>query len=381
MAVELFQIIDEKSEKYIDFLEELCNIESPTNYKAGVDKVGELCASLAEKNDWQVEVFKQKISGNTLLITMNPGAEGGTIVLSAHMDTVHSVGSFGAEVTRRDFDNIYGPGVMDCKGGIAAAFLAMEALSHSKFKSKCVKFYLQSDEENSSITSNKETIKQMCLVAEGAKCFLNLEGYVADTAVLVRKGIIRYSFVVHGRAIHSARCAYGANAIAEAASKIIELEKMKDVEGITCNCGIINGGTTANTVAELCSFTADIRFANNEQLEEAKEKIMKVARSNYIEGCTTEIFEISYRPAMPMEQRNLDLLNQINKIYRQYRLPTLTPRVCVSGSDAAYITEVGVPCIDCIGTEGGNIHSVREYAKLSSVAESAKRIAAVIMEI
>ena len=73
-----------------------------------------------------------------------------------------------------------------------------------------------------------------------------------NTAVLERKGILRYRFTIYGKALHSSRCAEVSNAVAEAAYKIIELEKMKDVGGLTCNCGVISGGTTANTVAEKC---------------------------------------------------------------------------------------------------------------------------------
>ena len=54
----------------------------------------------------------------------------------------------------------------------------------------------------------------------------------------------------------------GANAIAEAAYKILEIEKIKDSLGVTCNVGVINGGSVANTVAGKCSFEVDVRFAN-----------------------------------------------------------------------------------------------------------------------
>lgn len=64
--------------------------------------------------------------------------------------------------------------------------------------------------------------------------------------------------------------------------------------------------------------------------------------------------------------------------YIKNNLPVLEGRLCLSGSDAAYITETGIPCIDNLGTEGANIHSVDEYIELKSLAESAKRIAALV---
>ena len=81
---------------------------------------------------------------------------------------------------------------------------------------------------------------------------------------------------------------------------------------------------------------------------------------------------------MELTEKNIKLLERMNEIYKENGLPVLTGRKCLSGSDAAYITECGIPCVDNLGTEGGNIHSVNEYIRLDSLAESAKRIAALI---
>lgn len=59
---------------------------------------------------------------------MNPESDNQPVALSGHMDTVHPVVLFGTPAVRRENEKIYGPGVMDCKGGIVAGFLAMDAL-------------------------------------------------------------------------------------------------------------------------------------------------------------------------------------------------------------------------------------------------------------
>ncbi|MDO5478859.1 MAG: M20/M25/M40 family metallo-hydrolase [Clostridia bacterium] len=374
----LFNIIEEMEGKYLDILEEVCNIESPTDFKEGVDKVGKYFLDFAKEKGWKTEVLNQEISGDALLLTLDPDAKGAPVSLSGHMDTVHPVGSFGPVPVRRDEEKMYGPGVMDCKGGIVAALMAMEALDKCGFKNRPVHLLLQSDEENSSATSNKETIKYICEKAKGSVAFLNLEGIKGNTAVIRRKGILRYLFTVHGKALHSSRCAEAANAVAEAAYKIIELEKMKNPDGLTCNCGVISGGTKANTVADKCSFYADIRFSTDEELIGAKKKCKEVSDNITVEGCSCTLDEVSFRPAMAMSDKNINLLEKMNEIYKENGLPELTPRACLSGSDAAYVTECGIPCVDNLGTEGGNIHSVNEYITLASLAASAKRIAALI---
>ena len=49
------------------------------------------------------------------------------------------------------------------------------------------------------------------------------------------------------------------------------------------------------------------------------------------------------------------------------------------GSDAADMTNYGIPCLDSFGVEGGGIHSKNEYGEIASLASSAKKIAAVIV--
>ena len=374
----LFEKISELNEYYLDVLEDVCNIESPTSYKEGVDKVGEYFINLAKNRGWTVEVYEQGVAGNVVCITMNNDAKKPPVSLSGHIDTVHPVGLFGTPAVKRDDKNMYGPGVMDCKGGVVAAFMAMDALDKCGFKSRPVQLLLQTDEETGSATSKKATINYICDKAKGSVAFLNLEGYKNGTAVLVRKGILRYCFNVYGKALHSSRCAEASNAITEAAHKILQLEEMKAPEGLTCNCGVISGGTTPNSVAEKCSFYADIRFSTVEELESARNKVREIANNNKIDGCSCELVEVSYRPAMPEVERNYDLLDKINKIYVDNNMPVLKARKCLSGADAANVTEVGIPCIDCIGTEGSNIHSVDEYIELKSLEESAKRIGAAV---
>ncbi len=373
----IFSVIDEMNGRYCDIWEEVCNIESPTVHKAGVDKVGNYFVNMANERGWSVEVMEHAVAGNAICITINPDAKKAPVVFSGHIDTVHPIGLFGTPAVRRDETCIYGPGVMDCKGGVVASFMALDALARCDFKERPVKLIIQSDEETSSKQSNKQTVAFMVEKAKGAAAFLNTEGIQGNTLVWERKGILRYRYTVTGKAMHSSRCAEGANAIAEAAYKIIELEKVKDPSGLTFNCGVIEGGTVANTVPEKCSFVVDIRFSNEEQYNEAVRIVERVAETVTVAGCTTKIEQVSVRPAMPFVDRNVALAEVMNKIYERCGLPLLTGRSCLSGSDAAYTTGASIPTVDNIGVDGGRIHSIDEFAYLDSLAACAKRLAAV----
>lgn len=372
----LFDEINRLEEEFKKVWIDVANIESPTEYKEGVDKVGEYFLSFANSMGWQCEVVNREKSGNSVCITMNADVKKAPITLSGHIDTVHPVGSFGTPAVRTEGDIIYGPGVTDCKGGTVAALYAMTALKNIGFTDRPVRLLLQTDEEVNSLLSNKETINYICEKAADSVAFLNCESTRGDTAVLWRKGISRFRFDIKGKSIHASRCAEGgASAITEAAHKIIELEKQKDGNGLTCNCGLINGGTAANTVPDSCSFYAEIRFNNGEEKERGEAIIKAVSERSFIEGTECNLLKVTSRPAMEKAERNFALLDRLNEIYKECGLPTLTARQSLGGSDAAEVTASGIPCIDSIGVAGDKIHTPDEYGRLSSLAEAARRIA------
>ena len=378
----VFEEIDKLSDKYVNFLIDICNIESPTSFKEGVDRVGRFCADHAASLGFSVEYHREDVSGDALAITMNPDVDAPAIVFSSHMDTVHPVGSFGYPPTRLEGDFIKGPGTLDCKGGIAIAFLAMEALKICGYNSRPVKLILQSDEEVSSITSNKRTIEFMAKCAKGCAAFINGEGSILKDRITVeRKGIIRYVFDVHGVARHSSICYDGVSAIAEAAHKILELEKWKDPNGITCNCGVINGGTTTNTVADSCTFIADIRYKTKAQLNEVNQKVKEIAEHSYLEGSSCTLTLKSERCAMELCERNVALAERLLEIFESIGLPAEGTQSANGGSDAANISEYGIPAVDSLGVKGGYLHSPKEYAYASSIATQAKRYAAAALKI
>lgn len=378
----LFNEIDRLSSGYVQIWEDVCNIESPSNDKKCVDRVGTYFCELAAKRNWKIEVFKQECFGDVVCITMNPESPMRPIVLSGHMDTVHPIGSFGTPAVRRDNTKLYGPGAMDCKGGIVAGFLAMDALRHCGFTDRPVMMLLQSNEEIGSGLNNKIPIQYICQKAKDAIAFLNLEGHddsFSGKACLIRKGIAGFRFAIQGIETHASYAAReGASAIREAAYKIIEIEKIKDNDGVTCNCGIITGGTATNTVPGKCEFRVDVRFSTQEQYQDAVSHLRRIADKVYVSGCSCTMEQTNLRPAMELNEKNTALLKKANELFAKNGLPCLEIGMRTGGSDASDVTVCGIPCMDSIGVRGGRGHSVEEYGYISSLAESAKRIASIV---
>ena len=373
----LTETIDSLLPEYLGIWAEFASIESRTADKAGVDRAAGYICGIAAKKGWKIEKKHFERSGDAVCITMNPDAPGRPLAVSGHVDTVHPAGLFGYPPVRIEEGRICGPGVADCKGGIVAAMMAMDALERVGLRERPVLLLLQTDEETSSAGSDKGTISYICDKAAGAEAFLNAEGHTLGKCTVARKGISKYRLTVRGKSVHAANCTKGISAIAEAAMKITELEKLKDPAGITCSCGTISGGTAINTVPEECSFTLDVRFSNAEETDFADMRVREIAEHSFIPGssCTVEL--ISRRAAMVRCERNLTLLDRMNAVYEAWGLPVLSPEMSKGGSDAADVTLRGIPCVDSIGVTGGGIHTVREYAEIDSLPAAAKRIATV----
>lgn len=83
------------------------NIESPTSFKEGVDKVSTYFADMAKKLGFDIEYSRQDNAGDVLCITMNPDSKEKPVVLSGHIDTVHPLGMFGTPPVHLDDENLF----------------------------------------------------------------------------------------------------------------------------------------------------------------------------------------------------------------------------------------------------------------------------------
>lgn len=380
MKDRLFKVIESLEKDYIKVWEDVCNLESPTSYKEGIDKVSAYFIKMAKDRGFKVDVKPFEKAGDVAVITANPDSKERPISFSGHLDTVHPVGSFGSPAVKIDGDKIYGPGVTDCKGGIVAAFLAIDALIKCGYTKRPLQLLLQTDEEHS--MSQKGCIKHICETAKDAVAFFNVEPAEYGEACLGRKGITTFTFEIEGIEAHSSRCAtQGASAIREASYKILELEKFKDEGGITCSVGTISGGTVSNTVPGHCEFRANFRFWTTDEYKKIEKFCEDLANKVYVQGCKTTATRTGFRISMDDTDRNRELFNKINEAYRKNGMNELKAVKRLGASDAADVTAYGIPCVESFGVVGGRIHSPDEYAEIKSLAYSAKLLAVASSEL
>lgn len=380
MANELFDFIDSKKEEYIEFLGNICSFEATAKEKTELDKMADFIESFAIAKGFSVKRTKFSECGDFLTVDLNEGQEKGDMFL-AHMDTVHKKGAFGYPCVKVENSRMTAPGAIDCKGGIAIALLAMEALKNIGYK-KHTRLILTSDEEISNVLGGEREQEFFNASVKGFRSALNCETTRKSEVVVSRKGILRKEITINGKGGHSGIDYFNASsAVLEASHKIVKLEGNSRKNAATFNCSIINGGSAGNCIPDKCSFTVDIRAKKQSELKEAEKFVQKITDTSYVPGTTASVKTISSR--IPME-RNSDtekLLNEFREISRKYRLGELVPIESGGGSDSAYTQAAGVPSLCGLGGEGDSCHTNKEYIELDSITKRAKLLAAFCLEI
>ena len=376
---QIFKTIDADLPKYVDFLCKICSYEAKANDKQTIDAMMDYVTEFAQDEGFSVTRKAMEKCGDFLCIDLNVGNEKGCAFL-AHTDTVHEKGIFGENPVTRLEDRIIAPGVIDCKGGIAIAMLAMKALHRHGYR-KHLRLLLTSDEEVSNILGGQEELDFFTSRCAGFPYAINCETSEKDEVVISRKGIIKCRIDIQGigghSGIHYFECK---NAIAEAAHKIIALEGQSRPGGITYSCNLIQGGVLPNIIPDSCSVTVDIRVPRHADIETAENTLRQIAETSYIGSTSATLVPISKRPPMEKNPATDELFADLLAVCHKYNLGSLTPVESGGGSDSCYTQAAGIPSICGMGGCGGFCHTNKEYILTESIPLRAKILAAFLAE-
>lgn len=377
---QLETVIEERYEDYVSFLCDICSFEARADDVKTLNKMVDFIEAYATKEGFTVERCPMEKCADFLCIDMNKGAQKGGLML-AHMDTVHEKGVFGENPITRLEDRIIGPGVIDCKGGIAVALLAMKTLLQNGYP-KHLRLLLTSDEEVSNVLGGEaelEFFKEKC---EGFPCALNCELSENNRVVISRKGICKYRIDVKGISGHSGVHYFECrNPIEEAAHKIIALQSKSERGGITYSCNIINaGGNMVNVIPETCTVFVDVRFPLKSDLERIEDTMREIVGKSYVDKTSSTFTALTVRPPMERNEKTDELFEKIVGISRKYGLGEITPFESGGGSDSCYTQALGIPSICGMGAGGKFCHTTNEYVITRSVAQRAKLLSAFFME-
>ena len=376
----LFACIEAHEPRFQDFLARLTAQESFSLDRESVSLAAELTAAFAKELGFSVEEHSFPRAGSGLVVSRETGSVSAPIGFVAHLDTVHPAGSFPDSLKPAPEGGLYGPGIVDCKGGVAVALLAMYALKELGF-SRPLRLLLTPDEEVSNRLTGDDGIAFLQSNVKDCAAAFVCECGKRDEAVVERKGITKVRVDIRGRAAHAGMYyAEGISAVREAAYQILALEERSRPDAVTYNCGRISGGTAENVVPETCSYTVDIRFRTADEGERAMEHLRRVTGTAHVPGAVSSVTVLGRRSPMPRTEAGMALFAHLRDTGLRWGLEDLRPLANGGGSDAAYTVSVGVPTVCAVGMTGWDWHSVRERTEPGALVRRAKLLAAAVAE-
>lgn len=360
----------------IALLKRLVETESPSRDKAAVDRLGAMVADECRRLGARVEMVENPVTGNQVVAHFVPidADARGQVLLMHHLDTVYPLGTLEKMPFYEQDGKIFGPAVLDMKGGIVITLTALAALHEAGALTRPVTALFTSDEEIGSFTS-RALIEELARKSVLALVFES--GLLDGSLKTWRKGMGFFTVKVKGRAAHAGgRHQDGRNAIEELAHQVIAIQKLTDyAKGTTFNVGMIRGGTASNVVPDQAEAVVDFRVLIPEETERvyaAMNALVPVTPDTTIE-VTGEL----NRPPMPFNEQMQATFARAQQIAAGIGME-LKAGGSGGGSDGNFVAPLGIPLLDGLGACGEGQHSEREYILTASLPERARLVAELI---
>lgn len=376
----LLDYFSERQTRFVEFVCELCEIESPSGDVEGSRAAVELLAATGRKlkNVDSVEKIAADNYGEHLLIrAFGKNRTEKPILLLGHTDTVYERGTLAARPFKIDGDKIFAPGIFDMKNGCALIFETLAALEKFELKPRRpIHVLLSCDEETGSATGRAIVERE---AANAAFCLV-FEPSANGRAKTGRKGTATFSVAAHGIAAHAGlEPEKGASAILEIARQIPRLHALADLaQGTTVNVTQTSGGTASNVIAEFAGCTVDARFAVMSEAARVEREIknLTVCDDRVKLSVTGEI----NRPPLERTGAVADLYQRAQNIAAS--LDYELGETSVGGaSDGNFVGALGVPVLDGLGLRGDGAHAAHEHILISDFARRAALISLLLLDL
>jgi glutamate carboxypeptidase len=350
----------------VHLLKQIAMLESPTHDKKAVDACAAFVARELKRTGCKVTTLPQKDIGDLTVAEFAPGrlkdADDEILVLT-HIDTVWPVGKIAKMPFYVSGNKLYGPGVLDMKGGVVMLLTALRSLQGLNVKpQKRVTVVVNTAEETGHPAAH-DLIRKL---ARKASLVLCLEPALPGGALkLERKGRLVVRLDVRGRAAHGGSPEKGVNAIEELVTQIVRLKRLRTGE-TTVNIGVAGGGEKANVVAENAWAVLDIRFWKSTD----RDRVLKILREAVpvLHGARLKVSVESTTPPMEKTKASDKLFVRAQEIAAGMGL-SLKGGKTGGGSDASIAAGMGIPTLDGLGPDGDGIHAEHEHLILSSFVE------------
>lgn len=355
-------------------------IESPTFDAAAVNAVMAHAARELAVMGARVERIPGRMGfGNCVRARFpHPAGDAPGILVLAHLDTVHPVGTLEVLPFREAEGRCTGPGICDMKGGTVLAVEALRAMRRAGVPtSRPVTVLLTSDEEVGS-PSTRDLIE-----AEAARHAVVLvpepgrpagDGPMGDV-VTGRYAIARFNLRTTGRPSHAgALLSEGRSAIREMCRQVLAIEAMT-TDAATLSVGVVHGGRWVNCVSTHCDAEALSMAKRQPDLDATVERML--ALTSGAPDVTLTVARGVTRPVWEPDEGTMRLYATARGLAARLGYP-LGHGSAGGGSDGNFTGAMGVPTLDSLGVLGGDYHTLREYIRVDSLVPRARLLAGLL---
>ncbi|WP_043833589.1 M20/M25/M40 family metallo-hydrolase [Muricoccus aerilatus] len=357
--------------------------ESPTFDAAAVNRMLDLAGRDLAMMGARVERIPGRMGFGDAVRARFPHAAGDApgILVLAHLDTVHPVGTLSALPFRREGGRCYGPGICDMKGGTLLAFEALRELARAGIPTSRPVTVLLTPDEEVGTPSTRDLIE-----AEAARHAVVLvpepgrpEGDSPMGGVVTgRYAIARFNLRTTGRPSHAgAKLSDGRSAIREMCRQILAIEAMT-TEAATYSVGVVHGGQWVNCVATHCDAEALTMARRQSDLDGAVTRMLGLRAS--APDTVLEVRRGVTRPVWEPDAAVMDLYARARTLAAELG-HGMGHESAGGGSDGNFTGAMGIPTLDGLGVLGAGYHTLGEYIREDSLVPRARLLAGLLASV
>jgi glutamate carboxypeptidase len=358
-ALHIRKYLEENRSEMIGFLEDLVRFESPSRDKEAQKEIlGYLAARLKELS-LRTSLFPGRETGGFLLAVPQDRIKGSPVqLLIGHCDTVWPKNTLKEMPVIEKENSISGPGVFDMKAGLTEMVYVIKAIRDLGLQPEVTPVLLINSDEEIGSRESTSAIRRLARISDRAFVMeppLGRKGKLKTE----RKGIGKFTVTVRGKPAHAGlNPDKGVSAIVELSYQIQHLFALNDFEkGITVNVGMIQGGSSANVIAEESKAVVDVRVSNMKDAEYISKEIMGLQPTRK----ETEVRVEGYfgRPPLERTARNRKLWSMARELGGLLDID-LEEASAGGGSDGNTTSQF-TATLDGLGTTGEGAHARHEH--------------------
>jgi acetylornithine deacetylase/succinyl-diaminopimelate desuccinylase-like protein len=309
-------------------------------------------------------------AGNVLGVRRGAERDRKFVALSAHIDTVFPAGT--PLDIRQEGGKLYGPGISDNASGVTALLAVAAALGDSALGHAASLLFVGNvgEEGEGDLRGMRHLFSDPQWKGSIAHTLV-VDGSGTDTIVTQALGSRRFEVTVRGPGGHSWSDFGAPNPIVILARAIAGFSRIQlpAEPRTTASVGVIQGGTSVNTIPESASARVDIRSTSAEEMERleralraAVEKAVAEEAAGQRRGVqarlSAEIASIGSRPAAELREdaRILEVIRAVDAHLGN------TARLHRASTDANIPLSLGLEAVSLgAGGSGGGAHTLHEW--------------------